>query len=154
MRRRKTLIISLNQDERIIEGRENLKRYIIDFYKTLFGKPDVTNIYFNDVGIGRLSDEDCELLKKDFTLEELKFVVFEMASNKAAGPDEFNAKFYQKSWELAKHDLFGLLTDFQKGELDIDVLNYGVITLVPKGNDVGRIQKYMPICLLNVSLKS
>jgi hypothetical protein len=32
-RRRKSLIISLNQDEGIIEGQENLKRYITDFYK-------------------------------------------------------------------------------------------------------------------------
>jgi hypothetical protein len=34
--------------------------------KKLFGKPDVTNMHINDVGIGRLGDEDCELLKKDF----------------------------------------------------------------------------------------
>lgn len=32
-------------------------------------------------------------------------------------------------------------------------LNYGVITLVPKGKDADRIQKYRPIFLLNVSLK-
>jgi hypothetical protein len=32
-RRRKTLIINLNQDEGLIEGQENLKRYITDFYK-------------------------------------------------------------------------------------------------------------------------
>jgi hypothetical protein len=76
-----------------------------------------------------------------------------MAANKAAGPDGFNAEFYQKNWELVKHDLFGLLTDFQKGELDIDRLNYGVITLVPKGKYADRIQKYRPIYLLNVSFK-
>jgi mannosylglycoprotein endo-beta-mannosidase len=32
-RRRKTLITNLNQDEGLIEGQENLKRYITDFYK-------------------------------------------------------------------------------------------------------------------------
>jgi hypothetical protein len=52
-----------------------------------------------------------------------------------------------------KQDLFGLLEDFQKGELDIARLNYGTITLILKGNDADRIQKYMPICLLNVSFK-
>jgi hypothetical protein len=40
-RRRKTFIISLNQDEGIIEGQENLTRYITDFYKKLFGNPDL-----------------------------------------------------------------------------------------------------------------
>jgi hypothetical protein len=86
-------------------------------------------------------------------MEELKTTVFEMAANKAAGPDGFNAECYQKNWELVKQDLFGLLKDFQKGELDIARLNYGVITLVPKGKDADRVQKYRPICLLNVSFK-
>jgi hypothetical protein len=47
-RRRKTLIINLNQDEGLIEGRDNLKRYITDFYKKLFGNPDVNNIRFSE----------------------------------------------------------------------------------------------------------
>jgi hypothetical protein len=72
---------------------------------------------------------------KDFNMEDLQTAVFEMSANKAAGPDGFDAEFYQKSWELVKQDLFGLLNDFKKGELDIDRLNYGVITLVPKGRD-------------------
>jgi hypothetical protein len=41
--------------------------------------------------------------------------VFEMAANKVARPNGFNAEFYQKNWELVKQDLFGLLKDFQKG---------------------------------------
>jgi hypothetical protein len=32
-------------------------------------------------------------------------------------------------------------------------LNHVVITLVPKGPDDDRIQKFRPICLLNVTLK-
>jgi hypothetical protein len=46
-----------------------------------------------------------------------------------------------------------LLTDFHKGELDVGRLNYVVITLVPKGPDADRIQKFRPICLPNVTLK-
>jgi hypothetical protein len=61
--------------------------------------------------------------------------------------------FTKKNWELVKHDLFGLLTDFKIGELDIARFNYGVTTLVRGGKDADRIQKYKPICLLNVSFK-
>jgi hypothetical protein len=51
----------------VIEGQENLKRYITNFYKkTLWQSIYVTNIRFNDVGIERRSVEDCELLRKDF----------------------------------------------------------------------------------------
>jgi hypothetical protein len=70
-RRRKTLIVSLNQDEGLIECQENLKRYITDFYKKLFGNPDLNDIRFNNVGIERLNEEDCEFLMKDFTMEDL-----------------------------------------------------------------------------------
>ena len=62
-------------------------------------------------------------------------------------------EFYQKNWDLVKENLFGLLKDFERGVLDVARLNYGVISLIPKGNDADRIQKYRPICLLNVSFK-
>jgi type III secretory pathway component EscR len=96
-RRRRTLIVNLNQDEGLIEGQDNLKRYITDFYKKLFGNPDLNNIRFREAGMEKLNDEDCELLLKAFTMEELKKAIFEMSPNKAAGPDGFNAEFFQKN---------------------------------------------------------
>jgi hypothetical protein len=35
----------------------------------------------------------------------------------------------------------------------VDILNYGVITLIPKIKEASKIQQYRPICLLNVSYK-
>ena len=43
--------------------------------------------------------------------------------------------------------------DLHKGELDIDRINYGVITLLPKIKDANNIKQYRPICLQNVILK-
>jgi hypothetical protein len=42
---------------------------------------------------------------------------------------------------------------FQKGELPLYKLNFGVITLLPKQENATQIQQYRPICLLNVSFK-
>ena len=36
---------------------------------------------------------------------------------------------------------------------DVARFNYGVITLVPKGCDANRINKFRPMSLLNVTLK-
>ena len=54
---------------------------------------------------------------------------------------------------MVKWDLKALVDSFAKGEINIARLNYGIITLVPKTNDAKQIQKFRPICLLNVSFK-
>lgn len=88
------------------------------------------------------------MLIKRFTLEEVKQVVFELKQNKASGPDGFLGDFYIKFWDLIKGDLLDLVNDFHRGVLDIERLNYGIIT-----KDAAQIQKFRPICLLNVSFK-
>ena len=86
-------------------------------------------------------------------MEELKNAIDGMAKNKAVGPDGFNAEFYQQNWDLIKDDLFRLVEDFYENNLDLSRINYGEISLIPKGKDADRIQKYRPICLLNVLFK-
>jgi len=46
-----------------------------------------------------------------------------------------------------------MFQDFEKGLLDIKILNFGVITLVPKIKEANKVKQYMPICLLNVDFK-
>jgi hypothetical protein len=46
-----------------------------------------------------------------------------------------------------------LVEDFYENKLDVARINYGVVSLIPKGKDADRIQKYRPICLLNMLFK-
>jgi hypothetical protein len=46
-----------------------------------------------------------------------------------------------------------MINDFCLGNLDINRLNYRVITLIPKVKDVNNVKKFHLICLLNVSFK-
>jgi hypothetical protein len=46
-----------------------------------------------------------------------------------------------------------MLDKFHSGQLNIERLNHGVISLIPKVPDADVIQKFRPICLLNVSYK-
>lgn len=86
-------------------------------------------------------------------MEKIKNTVVKMAHNKSPGLDGIIAEFYQHYWDLIKCDLKEMFYDFHKGELDIKRLKYGIITLVPKSKDANQIQKYRPICLMNVSFK-
>lgn len=46
-----------------------------------------------------------------------------------------------------------MVANFFKGDLDLQRLNYGVITLIPKIKDAASITQFRPICLINVSVK-
>jgi hypothetical protein len=42
---------------------------------------------------------------------------------------------------------------FHRHIIDLKRINYGIITLVPKGPDADKMKKYRPICLLQVLFK-
>jgi hypothetical protein len=92
-------------------------------------------------------------MDKPFTEEEIKNVVDQMEKNKAAGPDGFPIEFYQTCWDNIKQDLLRIFNDFHHNKINLARINYGIITLLPKGADANTIQKYRPICLLQVLFK-
>jgi hypothetical protein len=148
--------IQLEQDEGTIVGDENLKVYITEYYKKLFGDPDPSHVSLMDNRIDdipQVSPEENSLLSADFSMDEVHDAIFQMEHNKAPGPDGFPAEFYQHFWEVIKVDLMSLFECFQRGELPLFKLNFGVITLLPKKDNATQIQQYRPICLLNVSFK-
>ena len=91
-------IAQLEQEEGIIVGDENLKNYITEYYKGLFG-PHIHNSFSMDetlrYDIPQVSEEENEVLTAPFSEEEVKMAVFDMEHNKASGPDGFPAEFYQ-----------------------------------------------------------
>lgn len=140
----------------MIEGHEQLKSYITNYYKNLFGAPEEGNFSMDESrtdDIPQVSDEQNGLLTAPYSEEEVRKAVFLMEQNKAPGPDGFPAEFYQNFWEVIKSDLLLLFSDLHAGHLELFRLNFGEITLLPKVNEAERIQQYRPICLLNVSFK-
>ena len=127
-----------------------------NFYKSLFDSPPQIHLklspnFWN--GRGQLLDSDKLELIKPFSEEEVKFAIFDMRSDSAPGPNGFGAKFFQTFWGPLKDDNLSLFQDLYLDKLDIQRLNYGVITLVPKVVDANTIKNFRPICLLNVDYK-
>jgi len=100
-----------------------------------------------------ISLEDNERLVKHFSEEEVKNTVMTMEINTAPGPDCLSIEFYQVCWEIVKNDIMKMFEDFIENKLDIERLNYGTITLLPKIKEANQIQQYRHICLLNVIYK-
>lgn len=52
--------------------------------------------------IPQVSNEENDILTKEFSEEEVKQAIFQMEHNKAPGPDGFPAEFFQVFWEVIK----------------------------------------------------
>jgi hypothetical protein len=76
-----------------------------------------------------------------------------MRHNKPPGPNGFSTEFYWKFWDVIKMDHLHLFSSLNVGQLDLFHLNFCEMILLPKVNEAKRIQQYMHICLLNISLK-
>ena len=100
-----------------------------------------------------MTDDDKEKLIVKFSYNEVREAIFQMEHNKAPGPDGFPAEFYQAFWDLIKDDLMAIFVEFHNGTLPLYSLNFDIITLLPKKDNMVQIQQYRPICLLNVSFK-
>jgi hypothetical protein len=153
---RKKKIFQLEQEEGTIVGDDNLKVFITEYYKKLFGAPDENSFTLmedrND-DIPQLSVQENELLSQIFTEDEVFNAINQMEHNKSPGPDGFPTEFYQRFWNVIKGDLMAMFGHFQNGGFPLFKLNFGIITLLPKKENAVQIQQYRPICLLNVSFK-
>ena len=153
---RKKKILQLEQDEGTIIGQDNLKTYISEYYKRLFGDSTPSSVMMDEQmnhDIPQLSQEENSILTADFLVKEVYEAISHMELNKAPGPHGFPAEFYKTFWEVIRDDLMGLFVQLKQGKLSLFKLNFGVITLLPKKDNAVQIQQYRPICLLNVSLK-
>jgi hypothetical protein len=151
-RKRKNTVISLENNGELIVGDENLLKHATEYYAELFGPEEDHNIHIDQAlwdECEQVSDAENENLCKAFSEQEVKEALFQMEKHKSAGPDKIPIEFYQVCWDIVKHDIMQLFDDFHKGKVDICIINYGVITLLPKVSDATRIQQFRPICLLN-----
>ena len=153
---RKKKIFQLEQDEGTIVGHDNLKLYITEYYKQLFGPPEDSAVSLDESrteDVPQLTAADNDMLVAPFTEKEVFDAISQMENNKAPGPDGFPAEFYKRCWHIIKGDLLPMFHDLFAGRLQLFHLNFGTITLLPKKTDALRIEQFRPICLLNVSFK-
>lgn len=76
-----------------------------------------------------------------------------MPVDRAPGPDGFNGHFLKTCWHIMKEDIYQLCHDFHAGTLDLESINMGHITLIPKVASPATVYEYKPITLLNCCLK-
>mgnify|MGYP007071359783 CR=1 FL=1 len=69
-RRRINTIISLEEEEGVIEGDDELTKYITNFYKELFGQPEVSTVNINIQEAPGITDEQSKTLIEPFNMQK------------------------------------------------------------------------------------
>jgi hypothetical protein len=138
-------IFSLKKGDTIIQGDDALLDHATSFYKDLFGPVADTAIRLNN----EIWEEGDKLNNFDrldmdwrFSMEEIKEVIDQMERNKAASLDGISIEFYQTCWDIVKQDVMAVFDDLFEHKIDLDKINYGIITLIPKSVDSDVIQKF------------
>ncbi|XP_059436088.1 uncharacterized protein LOC132169016 [Corylus avellana] len=73
----------------------------VNYFSTLFNSEGVEHIVDGLEGLeGRITAAMNEDLSKPFTEDEVRTALFQMAPQKAPGPDGFHAGFFQKNWDI------------------------------------------------------
>lgn len=97
--------------------------------------------------------EGLDELTLPFTREEVDLVVKEMPADRAPGPDGFNGSFLKACWPIIKHDFYALCDQFFERGLNLESINDGYITLIPKIASPEGVNDFRLITLLNCCLK-
>jgi hypothetical protein len=130
--------------------------HVVNFYKNIFGKEPGSGVKLRDDfwEVDELiTAVENEALHAPFSEDEVRTVVFSSYAEGAPGPDGLPFLFYQTFWETIKGDFMNSVYLFEKGDLNLNRLNYAMITLIPKELDARTLKKFRPISLLNCSFK-
>jgi hypothetical protein len=76
-----------------------------------------------------------------------------MNISSAPGPDGLPVEFYKCFWEQVRSPVLEMFGKSYNGELNLSMINYGLISLIPKLKEANNIKQYKPIYLLGVDYK-
>lgn len=120
-------------------------------FKDRLGQSEFEEISYNLPEL--LQVVDLPDLDTDFSMEEIQAVLKDMPSGHAPGHDGFNGAFFKKCWDIIKPDILRLCADFAAGTLNLESINGSFIVLIPKKDNPETVNDYIPISLLNYSIK-
>ncbi|XP_062102958.1 uncharacterized protein LOC133813947 [Humulus lupulus] len=100
-----------------------------------------------------VSDFQARLLLEQFSMEDLKKVVFSIPGIKAPGPDGYCSYFFQDYWDNVRADFSEAVLSFLHTGRILKEINATTLTLIPKSKCLDNVSDYRPIACCNVIYK-
>lgn len=125
---------------------------LFNVYKERLGACSTPMMKFNLAEIIKRV-EGLDTLATPFTRKEIDVVLQSMPTDHAPGSDGFNGAFLKTYWHIIKEDFYRLCDEFYEGTLDMNSINSGFITLIPKIGSPETANDFRSITLLNCCMK-
>lgn len=90
---------------------------------------------------------------RPISIEEMKWVIQQLGSLKAPGPNGFPGVFYDKFWDIVNNHITSTTSVFLRHGTDLKHINQTFISLIPKLPNPESTSYFRPISLCNSSYK-
>jgi hypothetical protein len=87
------------------------------------------------------------------SIEEVEYIVKNMAQGKSPGPDGFTIDFFQVGWPIIGNDIWEVVEESCCSRSILQAFNATFITLIPNIKGANTVDKFHPISLCNVIYK-
>ncbi|KAL0455256.1 UNVERIFIED_CONTAM: LINE-1 reverse transcriptase [Sesamum latifolium] len=101
-----------------------------------------------------LSQEEGEAMVRPVERDEVKNAIFDIAEDKAPGPDGYSAGFYKAAWSVIGEELTTAIQDFFTTGKLLKQVNATVLSLIPKVANPTTVAEFRPISCCNVLYKA
>jgi hypothetical protein len=152
--RKRTLLKELTTKEGEIKGQEDLAHYVRSFYARFYtseasapGTSKAREVCWASTPI-RVSNETNKELTKEFTLKEIRDAISGMPKGKASRCDGIPIEFFQEFINKISPTLLQAFSAMLRNRETSELINKGLITLIPKSRDHAKLGNWRPITLL------
>ena len=143
-------------DDTTLSNNDSIHLYIKKYYEKLYKKEDFDSEaqeWFLNFLDRKLSDEDCNLLEKEISENEVYNAITNMNKNKSPGIDGLPIEFYVRFWKEIKKDFVAVIKNISKGMLLEKSQRKAIITLIHKDGELDRLKNWRPISLICADVK-
>ncbi|KAL2230784.1 UNVERIFIED_CONTAM: LINE-1 reverse transcriptase [Sesamum indicum] len=100
-----------------------------------------------------ITDEEASHLLLPFSPDDVKQALFDIAEDKAPGPDSYSSGFFKAAWPVVGEEVTRAVLDFFSTGKLLKQINSTILALIPKVHTPMSVNDFRPISCCNVLYK-
>ncbi|KAL0282464.1 UNVERIFIED_CONTAM: putative mitochondrial protein [Sesamum radiatum] len=146
-----------NEDGHTLTTQEDVVNEFVSFYQRLLGgdrrREFIDLRYLRPWARHVLTQEESQELVQSVTREEIKDAFFDIAEDKAPGPDGYSSGFYKAAWPVIGEEMIKAIMEFFTTGRLLKQVNTTILALIPKVRAPSTVSDFRPISCCNVLYK-